>query len=161
MIRIVEGNVLEAKEKVICHQVNTRGVMGSSKDNSKSTNVAHQLRMKYGDALYLPYKEVCDKGNALGKCLILEMTDGKVIANMFAQGNYGYDKAQYTDYKAFENSLRHIVNHCLNNSISAVAMPFFIGCARGGGDWSTVYDLLDKYFGMSSTTDLTLYKLAK
>ena len=47
MIKTVEVNLLEAKERCICHQVNCQGVMGSG--------VALQIKRKYPQA-YKDYK---------------------------------------------------------------------------------------------------------
>ena len=48
MIKIIEGNILNAEEDIICHQVNCRGKMGSG--------LAKQIRDKYPDV----YKEYVD-----------------------------------------------------------------------------------------------------
>ncbi|WP_223260709.1 hypothetical protein [Bacillus sp. LNXM65] len=39
MIKTVDGNILEASEDIICHQVNCKGVMGAG--------LAKQIKSKY------------------------------------------------------------------------------------------------------------------
>jgi hypothetical protein len=40
-----------------------------------------------------------------------------------------------------------------------VAMPYFIGCRRGGASWDEIYNLLNKYFGAEYQPNLTLYRI--
>ena len=48
MIKIVNGNIVSAKEQIIAHQVNCRGVMGAG--------LALQIRNKYSE-VYEEYSE--------------------------------------------------------------------------------------------------------
>jgi O-acetyl-ADP-ribose deacetylase (regulator of RNase III) len=152
MIKIVEGNILNATEKLICHQVNCMGVMGSG--------LAKQLRNKY-PKLYTSYKKFCKecKDNnpktLLGDVQTVPMPDGKVIVNLFGQYGYGRDK-QYTDYKALKESLESILciaKMCDNDSI---ALPYALGCGLAGGDWNVVYRIIKEVF---NDYDVTIYKL--
>lgn len=98
MINIVKGNLLEAIEDIIGHQVNCQGVMGSG--------VAKLLRENYSN-LYPSYKQFCNNYNPhelLGKCHIVK-TGPKHTANLFGQLNYGRRKVRYTDYEALKESL--------------------------------------------------------
>ena len=66
MIKIVKGNLLDATEDIIAHQVNCMGVMGSG--------LAKQIRNKYPE-VYANYKDYLKnyKGKILGcstKCKI-------------------------------------------------------------------------------------------
>ena len=68
MISVVEGNVVDAKEDIIAHQVwvNCKGVMGSG--------VAKELRNKY-PSIFHSYKKYCDSmgSGLLGKIQMLLM----------------------------------------------------------------------------------------
>lgn len=50
MIKTVEGNILDAEEDIICHQVNCKGVMGAG--------LAKQIKSKYPN-VYKDYKRLC------------------------------------------------------------------------------------------------------
>lgn len=150
MINIVEGNVVFAKEDIIAHQVNCKGVMGSG--------VAADLKNKY-PAIFEPYKNNCiaNKSNLLGKVQLLMMNDNKLIANMFGQDNYGMDK-QYTEIDKLEACFFKLYKYAIEHNLS-IAMPYNIGCGRGGADWNIVYPILEKYFNVpGSRIQLTLYK---
>lgn len=160
MIKEVQGNLLYAREEVIAHQVNCRGVMGSSKDTHRTTNVAHQLRMKYGDKLYLPYKKlVCEKGETLlGDIQVLIMPDGKLICNLFGQANYGYAGKTYTSLEALEKSLVQLEDLCRSGGIRSIAIPYKLASNRGGANWEDVEKILCKIFKYS-IVELVIYKL--
>lgn len=147
MIEVIPGNLLEAKEKIIGHQTNCKGIMGSKEDKKKTTNVASQLRQKYGDKLFKPYKTLCDENHdLLGTVQALEMSDGKIICNMFAQDNYGYAEKQYTSLESFRKCCESLRTFATTKGIWSVAMPYKIGSNRGGASWTDVYSILKEVF---------------
>ncbi|GAI82732.1 unnamed protein product, partial [marine sediment metagenome] len=81
---------------------------------------------------------------------------GKYVAHLFGQYNYGLDQ-QHTDYNALEKAFITLFykSKVMNKS---VAIPFNIGCCRGGGNWSIVFDMIERVFG---DYDITIYKLDK
>lgn len=153
-LRIVNGDLFQTAAPVICHQVNCRGKMGSG--------VARQIRNLY-PAVYEQYQRLCnqEKGNPrrlLGQIQYICCKDVKnetgvrSIVNIFAQDMYGYDGRCYTDYEAFERcleELKHIV--CTG---STIAMPYKIGCGLAGGDWNTVYGIIDRSLGSKYAIEL-------
>jgi len=152
MIKIINGNILNADEDIIGHQVNTKGVMGAG--------LAKQIRNKY-PLVYANYKELCGDNkyrSLLGTSQYVDVQD-KTIVNMFAQDGYGTSKIQ-TDYKALKLCLEGIIysvttDYCLLHNKS-VALPFGLGCGLAGGDWNKVYGIIDEVF---SNYEVTLYKL--
>lgn len=137
MIRVVDGDLLEAKSPYIGHQVNCMGVMGSG--------VARAIRSKHPE-VYHAYKDFCEhnKGYLLGKVLYVITDSGRVVCNLFAQENFGTDGKCYTDYDALRECLE-----TLRDDISTgyeIALPYLIGCYRGGGDWGIVYPMLEDIF---------------
>ena len=136
MIKVVNGDLMEAKETYIVHQVNCYGAMGHG--------VALQIKNKYPD-VYRRYHEYCEDRakNLLGKILMVPTDDGKVVCNLFGQERFGYGK-QYTDIAALSkamNSLAKIVP-----TSEAIAMPYQIGCGHGGADWSVVQPVIQDIF---------------
>lgn len=152
MIKTVEGNLMKASETVIAHQVNCQGVMGSG--------VARDIRFKFPRA-YERYIALCrsnkkagrETSHLLGLCQVVE-SEGKYIANLFGQDFYGMDR-QHTDYSALTKAFSILADQCEELKVS-IAMPYGIGCGRGGGDWSTVYRIIERLF---RNCDVTLYKL--
>lgn len=146
MIKIVDGDILQAKENIIAHQTNCLGVMGSG--------LAKQIRAKYPN-VFEQYRKffINNKFTALGQCQIVKAEDDKYIANLFGQYNYGRDK-QYTDYKALEEALFSLKVSAKDHNKS-VAIPFAIGCGLAGGSWDIVYKIIENVF---DDYDVTLYK---
>ena len=154
MINFINGNILNATEDIICHQVNCKGVMGSG--------LAKQIKDKYPEC-YQAYKEflqIYKPNKALGKSQIVPCNDGKFVVNIYGQLNYGIDK-QHTDYKALWNGLDSVANAVININKyknKTVAIPYGIGCGLGGGDWNIVYAIIQEIFD-SYGCDVTIYKL--
>lgn len=149
MIKIVEDNILNSNEDIICHQVNCQGVMGSG--------LAKQIRNKYAKVFEEYQKYVVNnKFTALGTCQIIDVARGKYIANLFGQYNYGRDK-QYTDYDALRESLFSLKVSCKDNNKS-IAIPYNLGCGLAGGDWNIVYKIIEDVF---KDYKVTIYKLTE
>ena len=165
MIKIIDGDLFDSKAKIIAHQVNCQGHMGSG--------VALQVKQKYPH-VYEKYKEVCSS-DMLGEIQLvstnkdyLKFTPGSVlnpskqyICNMFAQNNYGYDGKQYTSVKDLEQCFYKLRNltYIKNNLFNAtIAMSYMIGCCRGGANWNEVYALIEKIF---HDCNVELYKYDK
>lgn len=154
MIKIVRGDLLEATENIIAHQVNCMGAMNSG--------VAKQIRSKYPQVYeeYLMKVDEYTKGEDLRKELLgqvqgVVIDDNRIVANMFGQHRFGYGGEQYTDTEALFKCFRAIRVVAEKNNIS-VAMPYMVGCYRGGADWKEVEDLLLTAF---DGYEVTLYKL--
>ena len=146
MIRIVEGNLLEAKEEYICHQVNCQGVMGSG--------VALQIKNKYPKA-YEDYVTLCNETNndyILGYAHLVRINESKCIVNLFGQDRYGYGKRQ-TNYIALVKAIVDIINY----ADSDIAIPYNMGCDRGGADWNKIYFILE-VLAEDFKHDIVIYK---
>lgn len=140
---------MNAKEDIIGHQVNCKGVMGSG--------VAFQIKMKFHKAYEEYLKKVAEAKSVeelLGSVQFVDSGD-KIIANMFGQPNYGRRDNQYTSIEALKNCLMILRLHAESKGLS-VALPYMIGCGLGNADWRIVESLIKKAFEGYS---VTLYKL--
>lgn len=147
MVKIKQGDILEANENIVVHQVNVQGMMGGG--------VARQLAKRYTE-LEKEYSEFCkiyDNDYNKLKCKVFKiMINGKFIMNMFSQKE-NFD----TDYEAMKIALEEIKEYARGFKLS-IAMPYKIGCGIANGDWNEVYKIIEEVF---NDYDVTLYKLEK
>ena len=157
-IKIIQGSLMDATENIIAHQVNCKGVMGSG--------IAKQIRSAYPN-VYAMYQKKCqsamnikDTKGLLGHCQILSRgilsnnTSGeRYVANLFGQHEFGYGK-NYTDYRALETAFTQLKAFAEEHGFS-IAMPYYIGCGRAGGDWNVVAPMINKVF---QDLPVTLYQ---
>lgn len=154
MIKIVDGDLFSVKSGIICHQCNCKGVMGSG--------VALQVKQKY-PRVFDSYRKDFEAGLLTLGHVNFATTDfssknPKVIANMCAQDGYGYDGGTYTDYIAFQECLRKVVKFANQEYYvkPTIALPFKIGCDRGGADWDIIYRDIETIL---ADFEVTIYKL--
>lgn len=154
MIKIIDGDLFRSNARIIVHQVNCQKRMGSG--------VALQVKKKYPN-VYNEYLKACSD-DMLGKIQIVPINskwndfdsgsiaiplNEKFVCNMFAQSNYGYDGKQYTDINALREcftKLYELLHEKNNNYMSKIAMPYKIGCCRGGANWADVYKMIEDIF---------------
>lgn len=145
MIKIKIGNILDAEEDIICHQVNVQGYMGGG--------VARQLADKY-KGLEEKYNKYCkDSNNEYSRLkgrVFKFYAKNKIIMNIFSQ-KPNFD----TDYEAIKECFEFIKRSAKMTKRS-IAIPYGIGCGIANGDWNTVYKIIEKVF---SDYKITLYKL--
>lgn len=149
MIKTVVGNLLDAEENVIVHQVNCQGKMASG--------IAKQIREKHPN-VYEQYMKLFNENTPdklIGKTQAVSINNGRYVINLFSQLNYGYDGKRYTSYDAIFDGLKHIKTVAVENNLS-IAIPYKLGSDRGGADWDVVYKMIEKIFG---NYDVTIYKL--
>ena len=75
---------------------------------------------------------------------------------MFAQVNFG-TKQQQTDYAALGKCFEEVAAKAKKWNAS-VAMPYMVGCGRGGGNWRVVSAMLEECF---EDVDVVLYRLVE
>lgn len=145
MVIIKAGNLLEAEEDILVHQVNVDGIMGGG--------VAKQIADKFPN-VEEEYIKFCksydnDYEQLKGKVDLTE-ENGKHIANIFSQR-----KDFTTDYVAMQTALTIIKEYAEQEELT-VAMPYKIGCGIANGDFNTVLDIISKVF---KNYEVVLYKL--
>lgn len=137
MLKHVKGDIFTSNSEFILHQVNCQGVMGSG--------VAKQVKEKF-PWVYGSYKRLCDDRRASGERLLgtahgVYIDEHRMIINVFAQDHYGYDGKCYTNYDALRECLGKINRSCRGKTI---AIPYLMGCHRGGGDWDIVSKMINE-----------------
>ena len=142
MIEVISENILNAKEDIICHQVNCQGVMGAGLAKELATNWSN---------VKTEYIKLCRRTkpeNLLGTYQLVEIGENRLVANIFGQYCYGSDRFhRYTDYAALTKAFDKLRTE--HNSKS-LAFPFGFGCGLANGEWNIVLDMLNTYFdGMS------------
>ena len=140
MIKHIKCDIFESGADIICHQVNCQGVMGSG--------IAKQVRERY-PWVYAEYKKCCSLSPdyiLLGSYQQVYIDEKRAVLNIFGQRYYGYDGKCYTSYDALKEAFKDI-SKTYHNKI--IAIPYLMGCARGGGDWNTVYKMIEEIFANS------------
>jgi O-acetyl-ADP-ribose deacetylase (regulator of RNase III) len=145
MIKIINDDILNATEDCICHQVNTKGVMGAG--------VAKAISRRY-PVVKTKYQQLCkSEKNLLGRVQAVSINERQMVLNVFGQENYGsFPGKVYTDYRALQIAFEFIKNTYSDKSL---AFPYKFGCGLANGDWTIVEGLLKEYFNEMS---VTLYK---
>ena len=127
------GNLLEAKENIIVHQVNELGVMGAG--------LALQIKNKY-PRVYEVYKKYCNE-QCLGKIQLVKINEHQMICNMFSQRGISRTE-RTTDYELIEQCFKKL-RKLADDTYVTIAIPYKIGCGLAGGDWKIVEALIKKY----------------
>lgn len=140
MVIQIERNLFESGADIILHQVNCQGVMGSG--------VARQVRERY-PWVFAEYRDFCnsvesrDSSVLLGTCQLVYVDETHMVGNLFAQNHFGYDGKCYTDYGALRSCLTRAA---MRASGKTIAIPYLMGCHRGGGDWNVVEKMIHEVF---------------
>lgn len=138
-MQIIQGNLLDANTDFIAHQVNCRGCMGSG--------VALQLYNKYSSYLK-NYFITCNAFKDRPECLLgtyikSDIPGGKAIINIFGQNDYGYNGVKYTDEISFQKAFLTFCYDLPDDRIYTCAIPYKIGCCRGGARWEVISKILE------------------
>lgn len=135
-MEIRKGCLLEALNRgevsVILHQVNCQAKMNSG--------IAKTIREEYPKH-YDDYMRVCDKySNLLGNFVVTEVFSDHYIVGVFGQEFYGYQGIRYTNYFALLDGIRKVAEM---NKGKTLALPYKLGCDRGGADWEFLVQCLE------------------
>ena len=136
-IKFIEGNLLDSKTDVICHQVNCKGKFNSG--------VAKCIREKY-HKVFDQYHKDCIFGKLLGEIGIVQINEDHYICNLFGQDNFGYDGKRYTSYDAVHDGLLKLKNYMVENGLTSVSFPYKMSSVRGGANWEIIYCMICQIF---------------
>lgn len=144
MVKIKTGDLLKAKETIIAHQVNCRGVAGG---------LAAAVFKKW------PYakKDYMDLTSRLNGKALLGMAqytgvqkDGHIICNLYGQLEPG------ADYRPdrLEQALKQLAEFAKIMNCG-VALPWRLSCGICGGDWDEVQKIIERTM---DGVDCVIYK---
>lgn len=162
MIEIIEGDIFDTECKVIAHQVNCMGVMGSG--------LAREIKNRWSN-VFFEYLETIKRldHSCLGGCLIVEAEPGRYIANLFGQYYYKgfFDDPElymrqspekrpeineqgkairFTNYEALYNSISRLKTEMIKYKVDSVSFPWRLGSDRGGGNWEIIMTMIEEVF---------------
>lgn len=151
MVKQINGDILEFKENMMIHQVNCKGVMGAGLAKTIKNNYP-EVFDDYKDAISL-YEYNDEK--LLGSYTMTALVQDKFIVNLFGQDEYGFGR-RYTSYAALIKGLFAIFKRAKAYNYT-IAIPYKLGCCRGGGNWTYVYNLICM-LSEEFNVDVTIYK---
>lgn len=140
MVIYKNGDLLESKCDIICHQVNLDGIMGGG--------LALQIARKYPSVeksykdflLYHNFGE-----NMLGiycSKLVHEKWGKRLVVNCFTQ-NYDFTTDYEAVYKCFKRLLEDMRCVC---GVKTIGIPYGYGCGIAKGEWAKVDEIIHKVF---------------
>lgn len=149
MLKTVYGDLLQAKETIIAHQVNCFGDAGG---------LAYHIFRRWPDAGN-DYQQVVGRMAKTGKQIDLlgmaqltgQQPDGKIIANLYGQYFPGRDFRPLM----LERALTALASAAKAMNAS-VAIPYGISCGICGGDWRLVRRIIEETM---KDVDVTIYHL--
>jgi hypothetical protein len=124
---------------VICHQVNTLGVMGAG------------LALKIREKWPVVWSQYSRSVPSLGDCqivpLFFQRSVETLVANLAGQAGVGRECRQ-TNYGALSSALYHLreATDRLLQPGTPIYFPHGMGCGLAGGDWNIVSELIEFYF---------------
>jgi len=148
-ITIKQGDLLDATEDVICHQVNCSGIM--------KRGVAKQIKEAYPQVFKRYYDAVSRSSSPkelLGQILMDEVDrkeGSQLIISLFSQLRFGSElcigsEQHYTNYAALGNAVSLMFEAISQIGVKSIAIPYGIGCGLdGGGDWEIVKEIFEFY----------------
>lgn len=147
MISYHNGDLLESKCNVICHQVNLQGIMGGG--------LALQIATKYPEC-EKEYKlfNSCYCGGCVDFYQIPKTND--YIANCYSQ-ELNFD----TNYEWVKSCFEMVLNFAKpsNNEIVTIGVPYNYGCGIANGKWNKVEQIFKELFENEKNIDFQIWKL--
>ncbi len=159
-IRVINGDLLEAKEKYIVHQCNCCTWVAA--------HLAKSVFEKFPYAnIYAPRKNVIPpridepgtiivKGNGVNQRFVIALLGqyfpGTPRRNQQALDSYSR-RARY-----FQSGLEHIAKI---PELESVAFADHVGCGAAGGDWNLYRTMIDDFADNVPGADVVIYKLAR
>ena len=133
MVKIKTGNLLDAKETIIAHQVNCFGAAGG-------LAAAVFKKWRYAENDYMQLVHRVPGKSLLGMAQFTgQQRDGHIICNLFGQYQPGADY----NPKKLQQAMEQLGNYARTTNKS-VALPYKISCGICGGDWEEVQAIIER-----------------
>ena len=146
MVTIKTGNLLQAEETLIGHQVNCFGAAGGLaaavfKKWPQAGRDYEQLVERVQNIYKTSHHQISGiKSTLLGFMQPTgELPDGHIIANLYGQFHPGADYRP----KALEEALE-LLGDFARVTGKSVALPYKISCGICGGDWDEVQQIIER-----------------
>ncbi len=147
MIRLTEGNILEAPTEALVNTVNTKGVMGKG--------IALQFKKAFPE-VFTSYKKACDAGEVrIGKVHVFRCTSTNgphYIINFPTKDDW--KKCSRIEY--IQAGLKSLAETVKSLKIRSIAIPP-LGCGQGGLNWKEVLPLIQTTFESIPDVEVMLY----
>jgi len=156
MIEVINGDILDAKEKYIAHQTNCVSKTWSG--------VARVIFEKYTYANTYLDREI---PNAPGTIDIWgDGEENRFVINMYGQMFPGRSNEENEDNA---NARQKWFYACLTKiskikDLESIAMPYYIACGLAGGDWEYYYSVIsnfEKHMNIKYGTKVIFYRLRR
>jgi len=147
MLRLMEGNILEADAEALVNTVNTVGVMGRG--------IALQFKKAFPE-MVKSYQEAC-RSHTLqpGQVQVFDrgsMLNPRYIIN-FPTKRHWKGKSRLEDIDA---GLKSLVEEVRTRGIRSIALPP-LGCGLGGLAWSQVLPMIQKAFADVTDAEVSVF----
>lgn len=134
IMKMIEGNLLDITDGIICHQVNCLGIMGG---------LAGQIKQKW----HVQVKNYIDAGRngkiELGDYLLSYLTPDLVLCHIAGQYNIGPNTDLNSVSKAFTRFKEEFLDTLTSYFDIPVYIPFMMGCGMGGGNWKDYLNVVE------------------
>ena len=143
-MKMINLNILSVETGIICHQVNTLGLMGRG--------LAKEIKERYPE-VYTKYRTICNFLNSemlYGKIAFIPAADKLYVSNLFSQvGLIKADRITPTDYGLLKQCLIKTIKkrneiYETSNIMYEIYLPFKIGCGYAGGSWEEVLKIISE-----------------
>jgi len=148
MLRVVQGNLLEANADALVNTVNTVGIMGKG--------IALQFRQAYPE-MYKAYEKACKIGALeMGKVAVFDtggLTERSRWIINFPTKKHWRSKSKLKD---IQDGLNDLIVTIKRLGIQSIAIPP-LGCGHGGLNWNEVLPLIEASFDGMDDVDVQIY----
>lgn len=140
MIYYKQGDLLRAPVDIILHGANCQKIMGAG--------IAAQIKKQFPKAYEVDLNDTRDTYEKLGS-FSYAFENNKHIYNLYTQPFPG----KWFSLSALDNALVNFKHDIAFKNIEhlKIGMPY-IGCGIGGGNWNTIFPLINKHL-----SDLEVY----
>ena len=130
-MKYIIGNLLDITSGIVCHQVNTIGVMGG---------LASQIKNKWPKQAEM-YIACCKHNNfLLGEFLDTQITQNLSLVHIAGQNFPGAN----TNLLAVRNALSSLCLYITNPK--EMHFPYMMGCGMGGANWNEYSKIIEAFF---------------